>query len=90
MHRLHEFFTDVMDDIVTLLRSHPRLRSHEPITLGEGLKHGIGVGAKFEFARAKGACNRQGRRLAVATVAVDAEIIVDGLALGKILGAQFP
>ena len=64
--------------------------SHEPVALGEGLKHGIGVGPKFEFARAKGTRNGQSRRLAITAMAVDAEVIVDGLALGEILRAQLP
>ena len=77
-----------MDGIVTLLRSHPRLRSHESITLGKRLEHRIGINPEFEFARAKGTRYGQGWSLAITAMAVDAEVIVDSLTFGEILGAQ--
>ena len=79
-----------MDGVVTLLRSHPRLRSHEPITLGKRLEHRIGINPEFEFARAKGTRYGQGWSLAIIAMAVDAEVIVDSLTFGEILGAQLP
>ena len=88
MHGLHEFFADIINGIVTFLRRHPRLRSHEPITLGKRLEHRIGINPEFEFSRAKGTRYGQGWSLAITTMAVDAEVIVNSLTFDEILGAE--
>ena len=80
MHRLHELLPDVVDDIIAFLGCHPCLRTHESVTLGQGLEHGVGVCAELQFTGPEGSGHRQRRFFAIAAVAVDAEILVYDLA----------
>ncbi|GIT05616.1 MAG: hypothetical protein CM1200mP29_10270 [Verrucomicrobiota bacterium] len=80
-------FSRINKWIVTFLRRHPRLRSHEPITLGKRLEHRIGINPEFELPVPKAAL-WAGLESSITTMAVDAEVIVNSLTFDEILGAE--
>ena len=61
VHGFHEFFRDIMDDIIAFLGAHPGLRSHQPVALGQGHEHRIRIGSELERTFAEGRRKGQGR-----------------------------
>ena len=68
-----------MDYVVALLWGHPCLGSHQSIPVCQREEHGVGVGSEFQFPLSECLCDRQGGGLSVTSMAIDAEVVVDGL-----------
>ena len=86
--RLQKRLADVVDDVVLLLRDHPRLRGHQPEAVRQCLVHPQRIGAVLELPLGELQRRRQRSRLVLRSVAVDAEPVVDRLAPLKRLNVE--